>query len=144
LTDHDYGQAFFRLFSRFEHGLKRSNFLREGRKDAQADWNAFAKALGNEFFDHVVESKIASTLILDPPARLLRDRLEWERPQRPLQDVTELFTRGVCRVRNSYFHGEKFVGGEDQDARDRQLVDEALNVLEAARRWHPEIAAHVA
>ena len=29
----------------------------------------------------------------------------------PLTNVAQLIVNGVCRVRNSYIHGEKFVGG---------------------------------
>ena len=40
---------------------------------------------------------------------------------------------GVCRVRNSYIHGEKFTGGpEGQWDRDTTLIMEAHAVLKEA------------
>jgi hypothetical protein len=64
------------LYRRFEHALKRANHLKKGRRDAQADWTSFAEKLGNEFFEEVSDSGIASTLITDPPRKLMAD-LSW-------------------------------------------------------------------
>lgn len=48
----------------------------------------------------------------------------------PLTNVHELIVQGVCRVRNSFLHGEKFTGGpEKQWDRDLTLVKEAHAVL---------------
>ena len=74
----------------------------------------------------------------------MRDGLTWmpEKPE-PLRNVEELFVQGVCRVRNSYLHGEKFVGGPDakQWERDSKLVREALAVLSEAVNGNPQVAA---
>ena len=63
--------------------------------------------------------------------------MEWspEKPT-PLTNVHELVVQGVCRVRNSYVHGEKFTGGPDhQWDRDLTLITEAHAVLRAALAW---------
>jgi hypothetical protein len=120
------------LFGRFEHALKRAGHLKKGRKDAQADWESFANALGDGFFKEVVSSGIADTLINDPPRKLMAD-LSWKPERVPqLTNVAELFVPGVCRVRNSYIHHEKFVSDGEQRVRDGRLVHEALSVLRSA------------
>jgi hypothetical protein len=123
-----------RLFGRFEHALKRSGHLKKGRADAQADWESFAEALGTDFFEEVASSGKADTLINDPPGKLMAD-LSWQ-PARtaPLTNVVQLIVLGVCRVRNSYIHHEKFVSDGDQWERDAKLVHEALSVLRSAQK----------
>jgi hypothetical protein len=121
------------LYGRFEHALKRSDHLKKGRPDAQADWDSFAKKLGGQFFEEVVSSGIADTLLNDPPRKLMAEGLSWQPKQPPrLTSVVELFVLGVCRVRHSYVHYEKFVSDRDQWDRDATLVHEALEVLRLA------------
>jgi hypothetical protein len=127
-------REFFDIFSRMEHRLKRSGFLKQNRADAQADWSVYARALGEPFFAEAKRSGIADTLINRPPAKLMND-LAWEAPKKPLDGVENLFTHGVARVRNSLFHGEKFVGAREQRERDLTLVAEALAVLKLAEQW---------
>jgi hypothetical protein len=43
--------------------MKRSGILRRGRETAQADWNAFARNLGQDFFATTVEKGLSKTLI---------------------------------------------------------------------------------
>jgi hypothetical protein len=109
------------------------------KEHAQADWAAYAKMLGSDFFDRVASSGIADTLISDPPRKLMREGLRWSRRKStPLENVHELLLEGVCRVRNSFVHGEKFVGGPDgQWERDARLVKEALAVLKLALSEKP-------
>ncbi|MGU3420836.1 hypothetical protein [Methylobacterium sp. D54C] len=119
-----------REFGRYEYALKRSGFLRSN-PSAMADWNAFARELGSDFFDVVCASGKADTLIHEPPRKLMNQGLKWlpENPE-PLRNVVELFEIGVCRVRNSLVHGEKFTAScEQQRQRDERLVSEALFVL---------------
>lgn len=129
--------SFAAEFASIEYALKRTpKFRRPNRIVAEADWDAFAKELGKEFFDHVMKSGIAKTLIGEPPRRLLAN-MNWE-PQNPapLTNVSQLIVNGVCRVRNSYLHGEKFTGGpEGQWDRDTTLVEEAHAVLKEARSF---------
>jgi hypothetical protein len=133
---YELASAFAMAFGELEYALKRSGHLRQGRDAAAADWDTFARSLGPHFFVAIVESGIAKTLIGVPPRRLIRN-LEWapEIPV-PLTNVHELILNGVCRVRNSYLHGEKFTGGPDgQWERDAILVKEAHAVLNEAIAW---------
>lgn len=138
-ASYEIGREFGDMFAAYERALKRGGFLRQDRRDAQADWRTFAAALGVEFFDEVRGKKLADTLINEPPAKLMRDGLAWSRPDCPLEGVVELFERGVCRVRNSLFHGEKFIGDADEIGRDIVLVTEALAVLRAAKDKIPSV-----
>jgi hypothetical protein len=131
-------QEFAQLFGQVEFALKRSEHLSVGKKHAEADWYSFAKDLGPDFFDRVAAAGIAKTIINDPPRKLMRD-LAWDRKSGPLTNTQELIVIGVCRVRNSYIHGEKFVGGgDDQWERDATLVREALAVLKFALSQAPD------
>lgn len=126
-------QAFTALFAEYEFTLKRRGFLQKGLNHAQADWDVFAAVVGPAFFEDVRAAGIAATLIAEPPGRLMRDPLDWERLDRALATTHELFSLGVRRVRNSLAHGEKYRGDAAQQARDEVLVSEALAVLEAAK-----------
>jgi len=127
-------KAFADDFGAMEYVLKRSGFIRMNKEVAIADWDLFAQSLGTGFFEHVVGQGIATTLIGDPPQRLLAN-MKWSpRTKDPLTNVAQLIVNGVCRVRNNYFHGEKFTGGPDwQWERDAALVTEAHLVLKSAR-----------
>lgn len=130
---HEIARALALDFARAEYALKRSQYLRKNEKIAQADWDAFARDLGSDFFADVVAKGIAKTLIGDPPRRLMAN-MKWS-PEKtlPLTNVHQLMIEGVCRVRNSLLHGEKFTGGpEGQWARDRTLISEAHAVLNEA------------
>ena len=128
MTDND---RFRDLFADFEYRLKRRGFLKR-RPDAQANWEMFARAIGQAFFEEVRMEGIANTLIGAPPGKLLAEHMDWTRPDAPLATTEALFVQGVCRVRNSLNHGEKFRGDYLQQARDTTLVAEALAVLEAS------------
>lgn len=136
IEPYDAARSFATEFGETEYALKRSGYLRKGRDVAEPDWDAFARALGAEFFSAVTERKIATTLIGEPPRRLL-STMEWSPDMpTPLMDVHQLIVQGVCRVRNSYIHGEKFTGGpDDRWDRDLTLVTEAHAVLKAAIAW---------
>jgi hypothetical protein len=129
--------AFARIFGEAEYALKRSGRVRQDKDIAEADWDAFARDLGSDFFAAIVDKGIAKTLIGEPPRRLMND-LKWtpEIPV-PFTNVHELIVQGVCRVRNSYLRGEKFRGGpEGQWERDITLIKEAHAVLdEAIASW---------
>lgn len=133
---HAAGMAFAADYAGIEYALKRSGYLRKNKAVAEADWDRFAQTLGKAFFDHVVAAGIATTLIGQPPRRLLQD-MQWAPPNpAPLANVHELIVNGVCRVRNSYMHGEKFTGGpEGQWERDLALINEAHAVLEEAKQF---------
>lgn len=129
-------KAFATEFGQAEYALKRSGYLRKDKDVAEADWDAFARDLGADFFLAVVDKQIAKTLIGEPPRRLLAT-MEWSPEESvPFTNVQELIVQGVCRVRNSFLHGEKFTGGpEGQWDRDTILVKEAHVVLKEAITW---------
>lgn len=132
---------FARQFGDAEYALKRSGRIRLNKATAEADWDAFARDLGPEFFAAVVDSGIAKTLISKPPRRLMNDLLWAPEVPVPLTNVHELIIQGVCRVRNSYLHGEKFRGGPDnQWGRDVTLIKEAHAVLQAALAWRGHVS----
>jgi hypothetical protein len=126
-------EAFVSDFRQMEYVLKRSGFLRKEKEIAEADWDLFASKLGSSFFDDTMAAGIAKTLIGRPPRRLLAN-MEWSPPNpAPLTNIAQLIINGVCRVRNSYIHGEKFTGGpEGQWKRDATLIAEAHAVLKKA------------
>lgn len=123
--------AFFSAFSRFEFALKRAGYLRN--KDvAEADWDKFADSLGAPFLEEVRGAKCAEELLRQPPGKPIRDgaQVDW-REARPVTDVRGLFI-AVRQARNNLFHGEKFIGDGRKDSRDRQLLTDALKILELA------------
>lgn len=130
---YEIARAFALDFGRAEYALKRSKYLRKNKEIAEADWELFACDLGADFFTCVVAKGMAKTLVGDPPRRLMAD-MEWSPDKTsPLTNVHQLIIEGVCRVRNSLLHGEKFTGGpEGQWARDRALITEAHAVLTEA------------
>jgi len=133
INPYEIGGAFASDFRAMEYAMKRSGFLRKNMAVAEADWDLFAQSLGAAFYDQVVEQAIAAQLIGVPPRRLMAN-MQWS-PQItiPLTNVAQLIINGVRRVRNSYFHGEKFTGGpEGQWVRDVALVAEAHAVLKLA------------
>lgn len=135
---HEIARAFALDFGHAEYALKRSRYLRKNKETAEADWDSFARDLGADFFANVVAKGMAKSLIGDPPRRLMADMVWSPDKTSPLTNVHQLMIEGVCRVRNSLLHGEKFKGGpEGQWARDRTLITEAHAVLnEAIARLH--------
>lgn len=125
--------AFVAEFRHVEYALKRSGYLRKDKEIAEADWGLFANELGQPFFDRIKEKGIATNLIGKPPRRLLSTMMWSPEQLTPLTNVTQLMINGVCRVRNSYIHGEKLTGGPEQQwERDVTLVSEAHAVLREA------------
>lgn len=129
----DIADEFAAEFRHVEYALKRSGYLRKDKEIAEADWDLFAEELGQPFFDRIMAIGIATSLIGHPPRRLLSTMLWSPEQPDPLTNVAQLMINGVCRVRNSYIHGEKFTGGPEQQwERDATLVAEAHAVLREA------------
>lgn len=124
------------LYRRVEHLLRRNGYLRQDRDKAEVNWRKFAKDLGGTFFDQVQKSEQARTLIAEPPRAYHRDDGWLPENQIPIDDVEQLFLRGVCQVRNNIVHGEKFILEESE--RSYALVEEAWWVLNEATKRHPE------
>jgi hypothetical protein len=136
VNPYEVAREFAEEFARFEYALKRSGYILVKAKDARADWVKFATALGDAFFEEIRLGNVAPTILTDPPRKLMQDGLRWM-PEKPplITNAVDLLEKGVCRIRNSYLHGEKFTGGPDSEqwARDTLLVSEALAVLRSAR-----------
>lgn len=130
---------FFIVFSRFECALKRSGtYAFSDRGRASADWDRFARNLGDDFLRRVAAQGVAHELINRPPKRqvlLPNGRgLSWQEVT-PVTNVTELFL-AIRRVRNNLVHGAKYRDGatghieEVEGAeRDDVLLDQSLTVL---------------
>lgn len=83
-------------------------------------------------------------LLRNPPKReeVCGNAVEW-RPNLRRQNETDasyLF-RVVRDVRNNLFHGGKYAQPEPELGRDRELIDSAIAVLEAAVGLEPSIEA---
>lgn len=138
----DGAERFFKIFSRFEFALKESGFLPEKDGRALANWNAFAGALTMDFFDDVVRSGRADTLLHNPPKRQIsRNRsLSFEPTEAPKN--TQQLLEAICMVRNNLFHGGKS-GDPDADYsdphRNEKLIAESQWVLELALERHNDV-----
>jgi hypothetical protein len=128
---------FFLTFTRCEFALKENGYVLPDRNGGvKADWDCFSdelEAVG--FFDEIVESGRAATLISRPPKRqILNDGLlDWRTIPSAL-NTRQLF-EGIRRVRNNLVHGGKS-GDPDRDPenhnRGRDLIAQAQWVLEQA------------
>jgi hypothetical protein len=132
---------FLETFRNAEYTLKRSGFNKPVSDRMEADWDGLANALGTTFFQLVVKNGTAITLIGNPPRKHILDPVSgnatWNpKTTAPLKNVQELIVMGVCRVRNNFFHGEKFIGGDPGDwLRGETLLSEALSVLKFALEY---------
>lgn len=118
--------TFLHNFTVTEHALKNNGFMHQNSNHAKADFRAFARALGDDFFKTVSEEGFATTLIQNPPARLMNNNCWEDMDGRRITNTQELFFMGVNRVRNSLIHGPKFLTrGSRESVRDRDLTVEA-------------------
>ena len=83
--------GFIARYAQVEGGLKRAGFLKKGKKVAEADWLPLANALGSLFYDEILASGKANTLLAEPPRTRMSDGFAFmpERP-RPIENVQEL------------------------------------------------------
>jgi len=140
---------FFIVFSRFECALKRSGiYAFSDRGKASADWDRFARDLGEEFLCRVVAQGEATELINRPPKRQVilpnGGGLSWQEVT-PVTNVTELFL-AIRRARNNLVHGAKYRDAatghveEIQGAeRDDALLDQSLTVLGMALETNAQV-----
>jgi hypothetical protein len=105
----EHAAAFMASFVRLEHALRRNGYARADRERAVVSWRKFAQELGEGFFVYVHHSGSAATLIAEPPRVYHRDRGFLPLVREPITGVVQLFTRGVCQVRNNIVHGDKYV-----------------------------------
>lgn len=122
-------EELFRIISRFEFALKEMGFAKPGRNgEADLCWDNFAnECLGQDFFQNIKDSKIAPTLLNQPPSvQVIANRsLSWK-DGTPPKSVQELLG-AVRRVRNNLFHGGK--SGDRDAQRNAALISDAIAVL---------------
>jgi hypothetical protein len=116
-------------------------YLTKGKK-AQVDWKEFGKSLGADFFKYVMGSGRAAVLINTPPKYLQSDGAWSPDPQPKIENVEDLFARGVSQVRNNIEHAGKFLteGTENERGRSLELTREALWIMREAIQRHPDKA----
>lgn len=130
--------AFLEMFANAEGAMKRGKFANENKARAVADWGALAAELKEDFFAAIGDSKKASTLIETPPKKLMRGT-GWQKDQpAKIENVKDLFIRGVCMVRNNLAHGDKYIGTDEDRKRDAILIAEATYVLQQALAKMPK------
>ncbi|HEY5056467.1 MAG TPA: hypothetical protein VII58_09915 [Acidobacteriaceae bacterium] len=136
---------FFWKFSVFECALKRGGFLDKQSKYATADWAAF----GGEVHEGFVAMKAANFQIavnrinkLNPKCQMRRgEQLSWEPVTRKSDESDTAHTLKLLKtVRNNLFHGGKYPDGPAEEvARDREILQAALTILECCYELHPGI-----
>jgi hypothetical protein len=130
----DIAADFFAVFARFEYALKRSGFLKAGRR-AQPDWNCFARTLVRECTEESVKALFdsAAYLVQVPAKRQVVDgnTLGWEPLSQSDNEASLPWLFEVVRTtRNNLLHGGKFKDGpEAEPARDEKLIAESTKVL---------------
>ena len=131
--------TFFATFARFEYSLLRCDYFRAGRgKIAWADWGKLENDLGVKFFNDVLKSGKASTLIDDPPKTLLvqNNSVAFGPSPEPVKDTKRLI-KAAQQVRNNLFHGNKMYAADR--GRDVRLLSEVLWVLDFVMIRLPQI-----
>lgn len=140
---------FFIVFSRFECALKRSiTYAAVVRGKISADWDGFARDLGNGFLEVVIAQGIAPDLVNMPPKQqvMLPDGggLGW-RETPAVRNSAELFL-AIRRARNNLVHGAKYRDGAtwhvdfvEGSERDDMLLDQSLAVLGLALERSPAL-----
>ncbi len=127
---------FFAVFSRFEYSLKRSDFLKQGKK-AEANWDTYANSIRGQFggvrnqaFEDAVDF-----LRREPPRTqvIAGAQLDWcDTVQGPGEHDERYILRLIGTVRNNLFHGGKYpppFGPISDVARNHQLLQAGITVL---------------
>ena len=135
-ADRELALRIFGCFAEAEHMLKAAGYLKRGRENAEADWDAYGRAIAGRFKnlrDPALRKALA--LLADSPPRrqVVRDgHLAWKDVVRPNGHGDEEYgLLLVRRVRNNLFHGAKYMlGGEAGYSRDQDLISAALTVLQ--------------
>lgn len=141
---------FFIVFSRFECALKRSIAYAaiDNQGKVSADWDGFARDLGNDFLEEVIARDVAPELINRPPKQQIMlpngGGLGW-REAPVVRSSGELFV-AIRRARNNLMHGAKYrdqatgyMGLVEGSERDDVLLDQSLTVLGLALGRSPDV-----
>lgn len=137
---------FLVLFARWECALKHNGFARKGGcGQAEPNWKEFA--CHHEAAIQGLNSKgfIAARdfLLTHPPKcekKCGNQVLFRSNPRRQNETDADYLFRVVRDVRNNLFHGGKYTGGPVAElARDRQLIDSSLAILEGIADLEPNI-----
>ena len=134
---------FMATFVRLEFALKENGYCAQSRW-SNVQWDKVANELGSTFYETVVSSTKAETILQHPPKKQIAQHqiLQWEEQAAPT-NVSELL-EAVRRIRNNQFHGGKS-GHPDDAPEDRQrrekLIAEAQWVIELILRRMPIIRA---
>lgn len=129
----------FKIMMRLEYALKACGYTRSQGKRVEVDWDRFVnQQLGQVFFERVMNSSKADTLINNPPSKQVlneQGQVEFQKAAQVL-NVHDLFVM-VRRVRNNLFHGGKS-GDADHDRNDA-LVSESIDVVLYALPLCPDV-----
>lgn len=137
---------FAMLFSRFEHALKRSGYLKlpKVRTDqnlrAEPNWESFFMEKSSNI-EQIMKSneefKVSVDYIIeDPPRKLIvtsDDKLEWVQVDRG-DKMYKVLNESIRMIRNNLLHGEKsprsiIGGGDGNTERDLLLIESAYCIL---------------
>lgn len=141
---------FVGVFARSEYALKAAGFVDGNEKKVKADWNAFAKAIANDFDPSKSRDLRTAVdyLLTNPPKKqvLKNNTLEfYDAPPDKNQSQTQQVLLMVRRVRNNLFHGGKFLPVPTGDPdRDKLLVQHSLTVLRACIPLHNDVSRNYA
>ncbi len=133
---------FFFVYSRFEYALKKAEFLKPDRKNAEADWDRFGHEVAEAYKDAEKDKDLRDAIeCLDkhPPQRQIRNpdgTLDWTIRKRNGQTEIVWLLNNVKGVRNNLFHGGKRLY---DPARDDPLLKYSIIFLKACLSWHPGV-----
>jgi len=130
--------TFFAVFARFEFALMHQGYLESTQESSRAspNWGRLATRLGNGFLDRA--DVVAPTIISEPPRKLIVQggQAGFGNASTPPVNTTQLLEY-VRQIRNNLFHGNKMFARNR--ARDRQLITEAVNLLDLIMEEVPEL-----
>lgn len=140
---------FFVDFSRFEYALKRTGFLKYRDRRAEANWDTFANSVRAQLGDVRDPDFIeARRLLLSRPPQTqvaVGGKLGWQETGRGDGESEERYLLRLVRVvRNNLFHGGKYpypFGPVAEPARDRELLQAGVVILQTCLTLSPEVAA---
>jgi hypothetical protein len=151
-ADREHVLEFFFLFSRFEYALKRSSVFLKDQERAEADWDKYGNSLKGRFraVNDATFLKALNYLESNPPSVqiVVNSYLNWKPTSRGDGESRERYILlTVQTVRNNLFHGGKYphpTGPVPEVARNRQLIEVCIAVLNQCLALSPEVEGHFA